>query len=162
MADPKSEEETFVVVGKLMLALPSTAPSEASTVARGEAFMMALDDIPTWAVRAAARRWCRGDAGDKYDYHWCPAPAELRALALTELWRVVERTNTLKRLLRAEPLIEYSEEHCARMRQRLQEFLREIGNPAGRVRRQQQGGSPQNDPTVSTVGCGQGTARSEA
>jgi hypothetical protein len=98
--------------------------NEAGAEASGEAFQAALDDVPTWAVAAAVRRWYRGDCGENergqpFDYHWRPAPAELRRIALFEKWRVQQRAKTLRKLLVAEPFIEFSEEHCAQMRARL-------------------------------------------
>jgi hypothetical protein len=117
------ETATLVVVTKLMLALPSTQQNELGAEASGEAFMAALEDIPTWAVAAAAHRWYRGDCGkdehdQPYDYRWRPAPADLRKIALTEKFRVYGRVTTLRRLLAAEPEV-FSEEHCSRMRARL-------------------------------------------
>lgn len=118
------EAATLIIITKLMLALPSSQQNEAGAEATGEAFQAALDDVPTWAVAAAVRRWYRGDCGENengkpYDYHWRPAPAELRRIALVEKWRVKARAETLRKLLAAEPLIEFSDEHCAQMRARL-------------------------------------------
>jgi len=84
----------------------------------------ALDDVPHWAVAAAQRRWYRGDCGlnehrQPYNYTWRPAPADLRRIALFEAWRVKQRAQTLRKLLAAEPLIQFSDEHCAQMRARL-------------------------------------------
>ena len=122
------EGATLIVLTKLMLALPSSQQNEAGAEASGEAFQAALDDVPTWAVAAAVRRWYRGDCGENergqpYDYHWRPAPAELRRIALVEKWRVQHRAETLRKLLAAEPLIEFSDEHCAQMRARLVEVI---------------------------------------
>jgi hypothetical protein len=127
--DPDSAMETLKLLRHMMRVLASTTPNEASAEARGEAFMMALDDVPTWAVAAALRRWYRGDGGkdargQPRDCHWCPAPADLRAIALVELWPVKERIARLRDLQRAEPLIEFSDEHCAAMRARLAELFR--------------------------------------
>jgi hypothetical protein len=118
------EGATLIIITKLMLALPSSTQNEAGAEATGEAFQAALDDVPTWAVAAAVRRWYRGDCGENergqpYDYHWRPAPAELRKIALVEKWRVQQRTQTLRKLIAAEPLIEFSDEHCTDMRARL-------------------------------------------
>jgi hypothetical protein len=126
--DPKAEEATLVVVTEMMLVLPATTQNEISAEARGKAYMIALDDLPTWSVAAAVRLWYRGDCGknergDPYDYHWCPAPAELRVIAQMELWRLKARARTLGDLLRAEPLIEYSEEHCRAMRAQLGDLM---------------------------------------
>ena len=117
------EAVTLVVVTKLMLALPSHQQNQLGAEASGEAFMAALEDIPTWAVAAGAHRWYRGDCGKNeldqpYDYRWRPAPADLRKIALTEKFRVYRRVTILRRLLAAEPEV-FSDEHCSRMRARL-------------------------------------------
>src|SRR5262245_50621240 len=127
-ADASWEATTLVVVTKLMLALPSAQQNEVGAEASGEAFMAALEDIPTWAVAAAAHRWYRGDCGKNehgqpYDYRWRPAPADLRRIALTEKFRIYGRVATLRRLLAAEPEV-FSEEHCSRMRARLASLLK--------------------------------------
>lgn len=124
----EAEAETLVILTKMMMVLPTQRQNEASAEARGEAFMMALDDVPSWAVAAAVRRWYRGDAGEnergeKYDCHWCPSPADLRDVALTEHWRVKGRAMTLTKMLAAESLIEYSDEHCAAMRARVSQLM---------------------------------------
>jgi hypothetical protein len=118
------EAATLIIITKLMLALPAAQQNEAGAEATGEAFQAALDDVPSWAVAAAVRRWYRGDCGKNergqpYDYHWRPAPAELRKIALVEKWRVQERAQMLRKLIAAEALIEFSDEHCAAMRARL-------------------------------------------
>ena len=114
------EGETLIIVTKLMLVLPAAQQNEAAVEATGEAFQAALDDVPTWAVAAAVRCWHRGDCGENergqpYDYHWRPAPAELRKIALREKRRVLHRIWILRKLLTAEPLIEFGEDHCAAM-----------------------------------------------
>lgn len=123
------EAATLVVITKLMLALPSTQQNELGAEASGEAFMAALDDIPTWAVAAAVRGWYRGDCGENehrqpYDYRWRPAPADLRRIGLTEKFRVYGRVKPLERLLAAEPRVEFSEEHCSQMRARLASLIK--------------------------------------
>jgi hypothetical protein len=118
------EAATLVIITKLMLALPTAQQNDAGAEATGEAFLTALDDVPTWAVAAAVRRWYRGDCGENerrqpYDHHWRPAPAEMRKIALVEKWRVQHRAQTLRKLLAAEQLVEFNDEHCAAMRARL-------------------------------------------
>jgi hypothetical protein len=136
-SDPEAEQESLRAVTRLMLVLPSTTQNELSAEARGEAYLDALDDLPSWTVRSAIRRWHRGecglnDQGKPYDYHWCPAPAELRRVAMTELWRIKGRAEMLDKLLRAKPLVEFSDEHCTSMRDRIAKVLRDSENPAGR------------------------------
>jgi hypothetical protein len=122
-----AEGEALIELTGMMLVLPAAAQNEASAEARGAAYLAALDDLPPWAVRSAIRRWYRGDAGTNelgvpYDYHWAPAPAELRKVAMSELWRVKRRAETLRKLLHAEPLIEFDEEHRRRMGDKLREL----------------------------------------
>jgi hypothetical protein len=117
------EEATLVVVTKLMLALPASAQNETGVEATGEAFQMALDDVPTWAVAAAARRWYRGECGEGFDYHWRPAPAELRRIAMLEKAKVQHRAATLRKVLAADPVAEFSDAHCAAMLARLSKVV---------------------------------------
>lgn len=122
------EGEMLIAITRMMLVLPTTTQNEASAEARAEAFLDALDDVPVWTVKAAIRRWNRNEAGtnergESYDTHWQPSPADLRSVALSELARVRCRAVELSRVLRAEPLIEYSDEHCHEMRQRLSNLV---------------------------------------
>jgi hypothetical protein len=130
----EAEKEMLVLLTGLMMTLPSTAQNELAAEARGEAFMDALEDLPPWSVRSAIRRWHRGDCGNNhkgetYDYHWCPAPAELRRVAWTEMYRVSARAETIRTLLQAEPLLEFSDEHRRHMRERLAELYRKLETP---------------------------------
>jgi hypothetical protein len=94
--DPVSEEEVLVALTKMMSFMPSAARSDLSSEANGEAFMLALEDLPAWATVAAITRWHRGDAGNDqngkpYDCHWCPAPVDLRRVACAETHKVTAR-----------------------------------------------------------------------
>jgi hypothetical protein len=122
--DAQFEAATLVLVTKLMLALPAQKQNELGAEATGEAFQVLLDDLPTSCVAEAIRKWYRGECGmnergEPYDQTWRPSPADLRRLALTELCAVRYKITVLKRLLKAEPLREFSEEHAVRMRQRI-------------------------------------------
>ena len=84
-------------VARLLLAFPAGNVSEAVAEARSEAYEIALEDVPAWTVKAAARRWIKGEVatlGDKVNLSFPPSPPQLRALALDEwakargaLWR---------------------------------------------------------------------------
>lgn len=84
-------------VAKLLLAFPAATLSPAVATARSEAYDIALEDVPAWTVKAAARRWIKGEVailGDKVNLSFPPSPPQLRALALDEwararaaLWR---------------------------------------------------------------------------
>ena len=51
--DRASEEEVLVALTKMMSFMPSAARSDLSSEANGEAFMLALEDLPAWATVAA-------------------------------------------------------------------------------------------------------------
>jgi hypothetical protein len=123
IASAECEAATLVVVTKLMLALPASTQNETGVEATGEAFQMALDDVPTWAVASAARRWYRGECGEGFGYHWRPAPAELRRVAMVEKAKVEHRASTLRKVLAADPLAEFSDAHCAAMLARLSKVI---------------------------------------
>ncbi len=84
-------------VAKLLMVFPTGDLSEAVVDARSEAYETALEDMPAWAVEAAAKRWIKGDVAaleDKPNLAFPPSPPQLRALALDEwakaraaLWR---------------------------------------------------------------------------
>ena len=54
--DPASEEEVLVALTKMMSFMPSAARSDLSSEANGEAFIIALEDLPAWATVAAITR----------------------------------------------------------------------------------------------------------
>gem|GEM_PF-2514586 len=160
------EAAMLVIITKLMMVLPAMTQNEQSAEARGEAFMSALDDIPAWAVQSAIRRWHRSDCGNDargraYDYHWCPAPAELCRIAFAEMWRIKGRAQSLRRLLSAEPRIEFTDEHRREMSERLAGLF-----PRSRTSLVGRNGSGEvvgdKPAEVPTVGRGQGIARPQA
>jgi hypothetical protein len=125
----EAEANTLVIITKMMLVLPSQRPNEDAAEARGEAYMLALEDVPTWAVNAAIRRWYRNEAGNDekgrpYDCTFAPVPGDLRRVAVAELWRVRHRAFVCAELLAAEQRIEFTDEHCARMGARLDQLFK--------------------------------------
>jgi hypothetical protein len=82
------EKATLAIVTKMLLALPSDKRSEAAGEAKAEAYMTALEDVPTWAVNSATRGWYRGQYGSDHDYTWQPGPTVLRQLAFFEKWKI--------------------------------------------------------------------------
>jgi hypothetical protein len=78
--------EKGAIVARLLMAYPlGGAATEESGAARAGAYLDALDDVPSWAIGEATRRWNRGEAGEGMNYSFAPAPAILRKLALREL-----------------------------------------------------------------------------
>jgi hypothetical protein len=128
--EPEAEGELVLMLTDMQLALLAAKQNEAGVEARGEAYLAALDDVPPWAVQAAIHAWYRGEAGNDergrpWDYNWPPSPAALRRVAVGKLCRVTTRADSLRKLLRAEPLVDYSEEHRQEMLQRLSKLTRE-------------------------------------
>lgn len=118
-----AEAETLVTVTKMLLALPAQRSTETGNEAKGEAYLAALDDVPPWAVQEAVRKWYRGEHGSKYDYRWSPVPADLRALARNEEFKIRGRMTVLERMVRAVPLVEFSDEHRQEMLTKLQALV---------------------------------------
>jgi hypothetical protein len=119
-----ADAEMLALLTKMMMALPSSRRDELATEASGEALFMAVEDLPVRAVKSAYRRWCRNDVGsDKhgnpFNTRWLPSPAELREVADREIAGIRARICELKMLTTTEALIEYSEEHHVRMRDKL-------------------------------------------
>lgn len=104
----------------MLLALPSKGAGEATGEAKADAYMIALEDMPAWAVTAAIRGWYRGEHGTEHNYTFAPAPAVLRKLAMTERWKVSGRAKALGELLEAVPEVEFSDDHRKEMLGRLQ------------------------------------------
>lgn len=126
--DERAQQRTLVAVTKLTLTLASQKASHTAAEARGEAFMMALDDVPYWATEAAIRGWYRGESvpppGEAYDFKWVPDPATLRRLARGEEYKIRNRARDLLRLADATGVKEFSEEHRGIMSERSAEIVR--------------------------------------
>ena len=122
--DMRHAELTMTTVTKMTLVLPSKEVGDLAGEARGEAFMAALDDVPSWAVQEAMRKWHRAEYGPKHDYKWQPAPATLRQLAMHEVYLVMGTRRKLNNILVAEPLREFTAEEEAAMREKLGSYLK--------------------------------------
>jgi hypothetical protein len=121
--DVQHGELTLTTVTKMTLVLPSRETGDLAGEAKGEAYMAALEDVPSWAVQEAMRKWHRSEYGPKHDYKWQPAPSTLRELAMIETYRVMGVRRKLNDLLLAEPLIEYTAVQQAAMKARLAKHL---------------------------------------
>jgi hypothetical protein len=135
--DIDAESETHLVVTKMMLTLPAPKANEASAAAVAEAFEMALDDVPSWAVNSAMRGWYRGEhrhehheQGERYDFNWRPGPALLRKLTVAERYRLVGRDLVrLRRLLAAVERNDYSNIDREKMRGKLRALGLDLSEP---------------------------------
>lgn len=167
-ADVKAEKATLAILTKMMFALPSQRRSEEGNEARGEAYMAALDDVTSWAVAEAVRLWYRGECrkiGDGRDdnYTFIPSPARLRDLAQRVEWRMRARILSLRKLLSAEELTEFTDEHCAGMLGKLQVVFHRIAAAADPVMRKKKAPSAEAaGPSLSDDSVGAGFVGSSA
>jgi hypothetical protein len=147
-----AESETHLVVTKMMLVLPAAKANEASAAATAEAFEVALDDVPSWAVASAMRGWYRGEhrherheQGERYDFAWRPGPALLRKLSLDERYRLVGcDLAKLRRLLTAVERVEFLDADRAAMKEKLRALGLDLGEPRPKV-------EPVSDPVDATA-----------
>ncbi len=107
----QTANEVLGAITRLLLALPSKASGEATGEAKAEAYMIALEDMPAWAVTGAIRGWYRGEHGTEHNYTFAPAPAVLRRLTMIERHKVAGRATALGELLEAVPEPEFSDDH---------------------------------------------------
>lgn len=115
-------------VTELLLSFAGQAVNEAGARARANGYITALDDLPAWAIADACRKWLRGEAGEQ-NYNFAPTPPVLRQIAVKSASQVDYQINALERLLSAEVVAdpeEFSEEHCADMRDRMQDVFKSM------------------------------------
>lgn len=112
-------QATIAAVAQVLVAFPVTDAGVAGA-ARAEAFAMALDDLPAWAVAAACRQWLRGEGGaGGENYAFAPSPPQLRRLAERQARCALGRAITLERLADAIAEPEFSDEHRREMQRRI-------------------------------------------
>ena len=117
-----------VLIAGLLIKGNGPKLDKASSDALTEDYLDALEDLPAWAIREALRKWNRMEsrpvAGAKpHDFGWRPAAPVLRRLAEAELVPIKLRIMQLGQVLEASPRIEFTEEHCAKMREQLGKIL---------------------------------------
>jgi hypothetical protein len=115
IAAEKYAKQTFGLIAKLILAKPARSGSPEATEARAEAYEIALEDVPSWAVSIATRKWHRGECGcwnrrDQYDYRWAPESADLRQIALREAYALHGRIADIDKVLQAVPYRDSADE----------------------------------------------------
>lgn len=101
-ATPQSSKDRLRALTKLMLTYSGGIGNEAQAAALMDSYHDAVDDVPGWAVDAAARRWNRKEAGDQ-NYNFAPRPPILSELARREVQSFRRPIIMLERLLKAEP-----------------------------------------------------------
>lgn len=99
--DRETREATLGLVGKMLMAYPMAGSSAEAGAARGEAYLISLDDVPPWAIAEAIRRWHKGQCGADHNYRFAPAPAELRECAISLLRPAIQTLQHLELVLGA-------------------------------------------------------------
>lgn len=98
----ETKEATLGLISKMLLAYPMAGSSAEAGMARGEAYLAALDDVPPWAIAEAIRKWHRGEGGGRdSNYRFAPAPAELRFSVMQILQPAKQALVHLESLLNA-------------------------------------------------------------
>lgn len=116
-------------VADLLLALTvGQGMTEGTAKAKARGYMVALDDLPSWAVAEACRRWLRGEAGD-HNYNFPPLPPILREVAQHCANVLALERVQLQRLLEADVIEdprEFTDEERGENLQRLAVVLHRI------------------------------------
>lgn len=109
----EAETVTASVVAKLLTVLAGEKKSEMVEGARADVYLDVLDDVPCWAVEAAAKLWFRHDCGTDekgkaHDYKWAPDPGTLRKIAMRQTHEMSNRIGKLQRVLEAREYVDCS------------------------------------------------------
>lgn len=101
-------KETMAIVSKLMIQLKDRRQSDEEVAVNLEAYEIALESIPVFAVRIAAWRWLADEAGNDlygkpYDCRWMPDHVTLKRLAMQEVAKIDLLWTRLRMILEAHP-----------------------------------------------------------
>jgi hypothetical protein len=108
-------DHTMAVVVELLEAFPAAKLSENQARRKAKGYMTALENVPTWAVAEAGRRWLQARAGPQ-NYDFAPTPPRLREVADEVLIIVRAQRHDLQRLLKAQPISEEKQDPETRRR----------------------------------------------
>lgn len=132
MASPMANEADVIAeVGRFLLTYANGSISAEAAKAKAYAYWVALEDLPLWALKAAIKRWHRGEIRVEVNYAW-PQPAMLRAATLEVIDLALKKRSMLNIVLQADsaPLPEiFSEEHRKSMLQKIAGLFSGISKP---------------------------------
>ena len=108
-----AETRVAIAVTRLRSVLGGARNSELGEEGAAETYLVVLDDVPCWAVEAAAWKWLRHDGGTDqrgkpHDYRFAPDPGTLRALARRIAWEFSARISAVQRVLDARQFVDCS------------------------------------------------------
>lgn len=113
-----SEIEAAKIITRLLNAFPSQAASSTAVADRNEAYLIAMENVPVWAIEAAYRSWIKREHKEK-NYIYAPQPPQLRMIALEKAAPIVAYRRQLESLLNAKAEKEYSPEYRKSMLERI-------------------------------------------
>ena len=97
----ENQKSRLGIVANMLMAYPMAGGSEETGRARSQAYLIALDDVPPWAIADTIKLWHRGQCGPDHNYRFAPAPAELRGASMNLLQPVKQVISHLESLLNA-------------------------------------------------------------
>lgn len=71
-------DKAVAIISTLLMSFPHKEMGDTGAAIKLGAYRLAIDDLPTWAVDEAAKRWIRGDEGV---HEYAPSPPQFRAAA---------------------------------------------------------------------------------
>lgn len=101
-----NDQAIATMIAELLLRRKGAKLDKAASDALTDEYLDALEDLPAWTVRAARRKWNRGesvrmDPKKPHDFTWNIEPPVLRYLATVELAGIKWEIRQLERLLGA-------------------------------------------------------------
>ncbi len=113
-----AETRVAIAVTRLRSVLGGARNSELGEEGAAETYLVVLDDVPCWAVEAAAWKWLKHDGGTDqrgrpHDYRFPPDPGTLRAIAHRIAWEFSARISTVQRVLDAREYVDCSKQLAA-------------------------------------------------
>jgi hypothetical protein len=107
-----------IAVTRLRSVLGGARNSELGEEGAAETYLAVLDDVPCWAVEAAAWKWLKHDGGTDqrgrpHDYRFPPDPGTLRAIALRIAWEFSARISAVQRVLEAREYVDCTKQLAA-------------------------------------------------
>ena len=96
----ENQKARLGLIGSMLMAYPVAGSAESGR-ARAVAYLVALDDVPAWAISEAIRKWHRGECLERHNYSFAPAPAELRMIVLEVLRPAKHAISHLEAVLNA-------------------------------------------------------------
>lgn len=122
-----TDHELLETVSNFLDAFPGKEVSDDRLANRGQAYVISLEGMPLWAVLRGVKSWLKAENGTgKENYAFAPSPPQLLRLAKLHHGRLGAVRGNINRLLKADPIPEYSDNHCKSMSRKLKNLTDEL------------------------------------